>query len=703
MGIVVCSTREIQAAWKEKAGELADWAIKNLYVRTDAYPEWHVSQWRCKKERLTAEHLTGHFSGLWVVGSYTVSPSNTCCYSVWDWDNHDAVAVVAAKNLAAALELYRRLESLGMYPLLEDSDGQGSYHVWVRWGAMNSEKVFRFAHWVARDVQDVEVFPKQESLEGKKYGNLLRLPGRHPKHDHWSKFWDGEKWLAGEEAVEHLLDWEETHAMRIPREAFRYFPKRERKQATPTEIDPTEPTDDYWKKQYDGKIKTLDILNLTEDRTASGGDSTWHAITCPWASDHSPDQDDLAYVVEGIDGKDPVFKCHHGHCEHRSHLRHLCEFYGKEKVDACCAEKFGTNGHDLDERIDNLFENKVKPSETVPPRKPRVVLEKWSRTKAIAREQHEDWGIRHWLEFGCLHGFTGLPFSGKSSVVSDILAAMVREQPWCDMAVTPVPFVLLDLENKERILVKRLDRALQGDEGRMEELYNRINPANLPGVPIPAKFVLECIEAVGEPKGIVVIDTMRTAFQADSNDEKEMLAVLTPLKLIAARTGWAIIVLHHNAKFTNKYSGNTAFAGVLDYLWNWVRDGYKAELSLEGRDDAVPSLCFEFDLDEQRNVFKGTKSEVAGEKKQEETNLEIYKVLKHLPDSPNGLTQSEVMVMAGVKKWSCTQLLGKAINQKCAVRVGLGGMSSPFTYYRTPIGKALVEQQDGKTLLGSIG
>jgi hypothetical protein len=81
----------------------------------------------------------------------------------------------------------------------------------------------------------------------------------------------------------------------------------------------------------------------------------------------------------------------------------------------------------------------------------------------------------------------------------------------------------------------------------------------------------------------------------------------------------------------------------------------------------------------------------------------LYKVLKHLPDSPDGLTQSQVMVMSGVKKWSCSQLLGKAIDRKCAVRVGSGGMGNPFTYYRTPIGKALVEQQDGKNLLGSIG
>lgn len=192
---------------------------------------------------------------------------------------------------------------------------------------------------------------------------------------------------------------------------------------------------------------------------------------------------------------------------------------------------------------------------------------------------------------------------------------------------------------------------------------------------------------------------MRTAFQQDSNDEKEMLRLLTPLKLIAKRTGWAILVLHHNAKYSNRYSGNTAFAGVLDYLWNWTREGYDAELALDGRDDAVQPLCFEFDLDRQMNVYKGNKGEIVADEKQERTATELCQVVKHLPDAPNGVTAAEVMAISGLKKWKCGDLLGKAVNCKCAVRVGVGDTRSPSTYYRTPAGKALVEQYAGQLLL----
>ena len=336
-----------------------------------------------------------------------------------------------------------------------------------------------------------------------------------------------------------------------------------------------------------------------------------------------------------------------------------------------------------------------------PPERKRykVVFEKWSETKAIAATQQEDWLIKGWLEFGCLHAITGLPFSGKSSIMADMLAAMVRGEPWCELPVKQVPFVLLDLENKERILVKRFKRAMQGDEGRMEELYHRINPNDLPEVPVPISFVADIIEAVGATKGFVLIDTMRTAFQRDSNDEASMLELLTPLKLIAHRTGWAIKTLHHNAKATNRYSGNTAFAGVLDCLWNWTRVGYKAELSLEGRDDAVDPLTFEFDPKLQRNIFTGTKGETTAAERKDKEDLDLCKVLRHLPDAPNGLTVEEVMAATGEKEWKVRASLGKAVDDHKAVKVGAGGVHNPAAYYRTPAGKALWEQNAGKLLV----
>ena len=203
----------------------------------------------------------------------------------------------------------------------------------------------------------------------------------------------------------------------------------------------------------------------------------------------------------------------------------------------------------------------------------------------------------------------------------------------------------------------------------------------------------------GAPKGLIIIDTMRTAFQQDSNDEKEMLATADPVEAHRQEDGLGIIVLHHNAKYSNRYSGNTAFAGVLDYLWNWTRDGYTAELSLEGRDDAVQPLCFEFDLDEQRNVFQGTKGESMAADRQESPTLTSARCCGTCPTRPTAYRGSGHGAF-GLKKWRCRELLGKAVNAKYAVKVGVGNIGNPSTYYRTQAGKTLVDKYAGKLLVG---
>ena len=60
------------------------------------------------------------------------------------------------------------------------------------------------------------------------------------------------------------------------------------------------------------------------------------------------------------------------------------------------------------------------------------------------------------------------------------------------------------------------------------------------------------------------------------------------------------------------------------------------------------------------------------------------------------------MALSGVKKWRCRELLGKAVNAKYAVKVGVGSIGNPSTYYRTQAGKTLVDQVCGKIIIRLI-
>lgn len=169
-------------AWRDKSNDLAQWAIAHLYARTDAFPEWNGQQWFCKKEAVTADHLAYHFRGSWTVGTYTIKPTEeTCVYTAWDIDCHD-LAADPDENWKTAETLYHRLFALGLRPILEDSNGDGGYHVWVIWDRpVSAALALSFGRWIVQDATvEVEVFPKQPQV-----GILPASadgPGRHAKH-----------------------------------------------------------------------------------------------------------------------------------------------------------------------------------------------------------------------------------------------------------------------------------------------------------------------------------------------------------------------------------------------------------------------------------------------------------------------------------------------------------------------------------------
>ena len=161
------------------------------------------------------------------------------CWSRWlavDIDRHDEKADPEATR-KFALGLYEWLRALGFQVLLLDSNGRGGFHLLVIFdGPVPTEKVHRFGRWLVRDWQAhglteaAEVFPKQEAVtaEGRgSYGNWLRLLGRHHTRDHWSRVWDGGRWLDGEPAILAILATTGTSADKIPAEALQVEkPKR---------------------------------------------------------------------------------------------------------------------------------------------------------------------------------------------------------------------------------------------------------------------------------------------------------------------------------------------------------------------------------------------------------------------------------------------------------------------------------------------
>ena len=76
---------------------------------------------------------------------------------------------------------------------------------------MPARLAFWFLRYLTRDhvqfgfQKSPEHFPKQAGLLPGRFGNWLRVPGRHHTREHWSRVWDGGRWLEGADAVDFIL------------------------------------------------------------------------------------------------------------------------------------------------------------------------------------------------------------------------------------------------------------------------------------------------------------------------------------------------------------------------------------------------------------------------------------------------------------------------------------------------------------------
>jgi hypothetical protein len=216
--------------WATHSKSLADWTWRHLVNRSDAWGGY----WRKEtadgqgtnlttrphprdrgKIYLSEQILANHFAATdirFVVGLHSTSPENTSRWGAVDIDWHGESSTAPHNNLAAALHWYSRLQNLGIRPLLEDSNGTGGYHLLAVFREpVETAKVFAFVQRLVGDHSKLgfptspETFPKQPRIKPGGYGNWLRLPGRHHTRTHWSRIWDGSRWLEGAEAVRFIL------------------------------------------------------------------------------------------------------------------------------------------------------------------------------------------------------------------------------------------------------------------------------------------------------------------------------------------------------------------------------------------------------------------------------------------------------------------------------------------------------------------
>ena len=203
-----------QNAWQSNCRELANWAWERLAIKQDRHGQYSAdgrAKW--SSTPVTKDRLAAHFAGADTIGLGATSLDDQCIWVAWDLDNHvsDEATIV---NQKYAIVLRDRLIAMGFRAIIiEDSDGKGGIHVWLLFSSpISAAIVHHFAKSIAsgfaeHGLKKIECFPKNSTVlkSPKKCGHYLRIPGKHHKRDHWSRFWGNGEWLSQENSVQLLL------------------------------------------------------------------------------------------------------------------------------------------------------------------------------------------------------------------------------------------------------------------------------------------------------------------------------------------------------------------------------------------------------------------------------------------------------------------------------------------------------------------
>ncbi len=230
--------------WKERAPELAEWAMQRLVNRKDVWGQYTVltpaerrREGRDYKamtlprkdmrgaDMVTLDKLTRHFASRHhhkpqIIGLHAKSREGTSKWLGIDIDCHDTNAVSAEdharRNLLGALEWWRQFQTMGYDPLLFDSNGAGGFHLWVLFEhPAPTEDVYMLAkkmvtQWESNNLdEEPETFPKK--VRAGSLGAWFRLPGLHHSREHYSRLWSGDEWLDdpwldGHAAIDTILE-----------------------------------------------------------------------------------------------------------------------------------------------------------------------------------------------------------------------------------------------------------------------------------------------------------------------------------------------------------------------------------------------------------------------------------------------------------------------------------------------------------------
>ena len=511
--------------------------LKDFVARTDCYGEWNGEKFVAIKSTLTPTKLAEHKQGKKTIGVYTIDPlTQTCKYFCADLDAHDEPK---PENLAIARAIAKDLSNIGLNPFIEDSNGNGGYHIWCVFKTrIAATDACSLGEWIRSNHPECEeTFPKQRSIALNGYGNFVRLPeGKHHKRNHTSRYLSPPCFSNPSVIPDYIKTYAEPSTRR---ECY------EKK---------THTSDWDWLTQYSGDLSTLDIVGLCDDRIIRYSGNHCYEIDCPWASTHTTG-DNSAFVWEAREGHKPSFYCHHAHCSEKR-LKDLLSLYPVERVDTFCKKTYQREEDIQNKKIEEMFASVSvedarstleTPASKSPSDFPEIVdLDDFLDTPMTLPKE---------LIKGILHKGSKMVIGGTSKgkktwTFLDLACAVGSGQKWLSFQCEKGKVLYVNFEIQQEFMRKRYEYIASVRKLTTDDRHN-IKLWNLRGYSAAYQTMLPRLQKATEDKtyDLIIIDPIYKLYGGtDENSARDVAALMNGLEQIATKNQVAIVFGAHFAK-----------------------------------------------------------------------------------------------------------------------------------------------------------
>lgn len=547
---------------------LVEWTQKTLVSTTDAIGRYGYkgNPW-CDMHELTNGDLKQHYNYNQTIGGYSLNSDNQGKTITIDIDAHDEELAVnpslPAENLQTVMEIYLHLEELGMFCILEDSDGRGGYKVRIPFSSfVDYQSLHSFGKWLIQGLGEYEVFPKSKrSVNG--IGNFVRFPGKHHKRQHISKFWDGSKWVG----MDYLLTVSGNDASLIPSEALNFAvkpakDKRDRKPKDKNKLDVSDLCDylldwdtDILTPHGFKYLKSKEIIDeggevYTEEFWARNEDIDHHGLsikphegreklTC-WTNNAAP----LEQVDESGKGRYTKFACYatlnySGEDKFKQAAKEL-----SQKPDF--AKKLNPDYLQKIEEIDFSYELQ-KPERNQSTMRNRT----YSPAEYLSIPPARYLVSRHIIE-NSLCTIYGPSGAGKSFFGLELAFDIAEGKTLFNIFPTRKSGVLYLVSESDGTFGPRMQAWAKHNDKDLSTISNfRLLPEafNFQDVDNTVKQIANIVNSEFAVKpGVIFIDTLNRNIHGDENSPKDMNAFVRTCELLRAIFKCAIIIIHHSGK-----------------------------------------------------------------------------------------------------------------------------------------------------------